>query len=298
MPTLYDFQSIRNVDILRFQQELEQRLKGQGLDDLERQIAKRPPYAADPVDLARMGQDIIKAIYEGTDPQPRLVYQLPPHTLKLGLCHRELQRLIGVRYIKENVYSHKKCDPSIDWPAGLQPEEPDRIPADDTGPFCELCNENQCGCIGSCYDSATGDVRIIFYGDKGFGLEAVLKAAATAVNCVSRIAFCKGDMIGELVGTLVPPDTCQDSRAMELVRGDLPEEPTVGQIFSGQATSIFYFVNHQCKHPNTAFEWKRISGRYRCQIVALRDIEGGEELTVFCGNDFMDKDKCLCADCI
>lgn len=200
---------------------------------------------------------------------------------------RLLKSLEQFPTITENEYVKDKYPDwrvPVEWPEQYRhkwPIDPTAL-LDASSRRCDLCMERSCSCISN-YQRPMP--RIKNYEGEGRGLQAV-------ANGPGQIAYKKNEIIGELAGELVPLGTYQDGRTLELVRGDLPEEPRVCQIHCGNKGSIFRLLNHHCQ-PNTRFCGMTISGRYRMMVKAARDILNGDKMTVHYGSDFWGK-QCPC----
>jgi hypothetical protein len=98
------------------------------------------------------------------------------------------------------------------------------------------------------------------------------------------MSYVENQILGELVGELVPLDTHHDGWAFEVMRPDLGEP--VAQIYTGEVGNWGRKVNHS-DDPSAAFHKMKISGWWRVMIVAIRDIPHGTEITAFCGKRFL-----------
>ena len=81
-----------------------------------------------------------------------------------------------------------------------------------------------------------------------------------------------------------------------MFRHDLPFEPEVAQINCGKISNIFGLMNHDCE-PTASLVGKRVSGKYRVEVNARKDIRDGEEITVDYGPEFWEKGRCPCPKC-
>jgi len=70
-----------------------------------------------------------------------------------------------------------------------------------------------------------------------------------------------------------------------MFRHDLHFEPEVAQINCGKISNIFGLMNHDCE-PTASLVGKRVSGKYRVEVNARKDIRDGEEITVGYGLGF------------
>ena len=115
------------------------------------------------------------------------------------------------------------------------------------------------------------------------------EAAATA-----RRAIHKGDTIKYLVGNLVPI-TKQEEKDLDITRRDfsivMSSRKKTPSLFLGPAR----FANHDCD-ANAKLVTKGAEGM---QVVAVKDIDVDEEITVTYGEDYfgIDNRECLCQTC-
>ena len=200
------------------------------------------------------------------------MYKLPERQL--------LTLLQPLPLITENIYISENYP---DWPRPSGWPEEDEWPIDPTTLVdpnrrrCDICIKTSCSCISADLKPMP---RIKDYGSQGRGLQA-------------QIAYEKDHVIGELAGELAPLGTYHDGRTLELVRGDLPNEPSVCQIHCAETGSRFRLLNHHCR-PNARFRGMAVSGRYRMMIQAVRAIRDGEQITVNYGPGYWGKKRCPC----
>ncbi|KZL67080.1 lysine -specific demethylase 4c-like protein [Colletotrichum incanum] len=86
---------------------------------------------------------------------------------------------------------------------------------------CDFCDEEKCDCVRK---STEHKPRIKHYGKKGRGLQAVACKPG-------QMAYQKGDIVGFITGSIVPPDTYHDSWTLDFVRPDLADEPVSVRAF-------------------------------------------------------------------
>ncbi|KAL2258483.1 hypothetical protein VTK26DRAFT_8196 [Humicola hyalothermophila] len=174
------------------------------------------------------------------------------------------------RLIKSNYYNQRfgHC-----WsrPAGWHwqwPTDPTLVfPGDQP---CELCSTRKiCRCIETRVPRIP---RISEDGSKGLGIRSVGPHRAN-------------DILGELVGELVPPGSFPDEWTLELRRPDLDDQP-VADIYPLRMGNWVRKVNHSTE-PSAAFRVMKISGRWRQMLVAVRDIGDGQEITAKYGKGFL-----------
>jgi len=92
------------------------------------------------------------------------------------------------------------------------------------------------------------------------------------------------DILGELVGELVPVGSCAGDWTMALRRPDLDDEP-VADIYPRRMGNWVRKVNHSAD-PSAMFRVMKISGHWRQMLVAIKNIEDGEEITAKYGKGF------------
>jgi hypothetical protein len=186
--------------------------------------------------------------------------------------------------ITENVFEPKKYD----WPkpAGWPwdwPKHPMLLPSFE--PQCDLCDgvEKECDCITTCLPGKKP--QITNEGEKGQGVRLI------GLTCT------RGQILGEMVGEVVPLETHHDGWSIEFIRPDLHGEP-VAQIYPREKGNWVRKVNHSC-HPSAEFRVIKISGWWRQMLVALQDIPYNGEITAFCGRTFLrgQGKECFCEVC-
>ncbi|PVH67692.1 SET domain-containing protein [Cadophora sp. DSE1049] len=111
------------------------------------------------------------------------------------------------------------------------------------------------------------------------------------------IGYKKGQILGELLGEFVPFDTFSDGWCMEFRRPDLGDEP-IAQIYTKKMGNWVRKVTHSCD-PSAEFKVMQISKMWRQMIVAITDISHDEEITAFCGTNFLrgQGKTCVCSAC-
>lgn len=186
-----------------------------------------------------------------------------------------LLSLVKVRRLEENE-TDKSWQPLPEY----QWQRPDAVVQ---GAQCELCEADSCDCIRRCFAKAPS---VVYFDGKELGLQAMAEVPGD-------MAYRKGTLIGEIVGRIVPPNTYNDGRAMNMVREDMDNE-YVGQIWTGEEGNIFRFTNHKCANAEAEVKGKKISGAYRMVLVATQDILHGMEVCVDFGQKF---DPCFCEIC-
>jgi hypothetical protein len=133
---------------------------------------------------------------------------------------------------------------------------------------CQLCDESGCDCISSVLPGRIPHPTGV--DGRGQGVRAI--------GFEGEIVYRKEQVLGELLGKLVPLDTHHDGWAMEL-------EP-IAQIYTKDMGNWVRKVNHSCR-PSAEFRVMKISGSWRQMLVAITDIPHNGEITTGCGNDFL-----------
>lgn len=191
-------------------------------------------------------------------------------------------------------------DPAWTRPQGWNtqwkwPCDPTSIP-DQLAQKCELCHAISCECIRDCFINVDRPKpRIKYYGKKGRGIQAVARTPG-------EVAYKEGDMIGILVGKVVPVGADKDEWSMEVRRTDLPR--SLGESVCSihyhyrDFGNTFRLMNSHCDAP-AVVRPTRISGKCRLVVKAVRDIRDREEIAIYYGRQYFAKKgmKCLCEVC-
>ncbi|KAL2150005.1 hypothetical protein VTH82DRAFT_7681 [Thermothelomyces myriococcoides] len=177
--------------------------------------------------------------------------------------------LAPFRLLKQNHYNSRS---GYLWPrpAGWDwdwPSDPSLVRPGDK--LCSLCPRKNCRCAEVKIPQIP---RVSDDTTKGPGVRSVGTHKAN-------------DILGELVGELVPPGSCPGHWTMPLRRPDLDDE-TVAEIYPGRMGNWVRKVTHSTD-PSAAFRVMKISGRWRQMLVALRPIGDGEEITAKYGNGYL-----------
>ncbi len=172
------------------------------------------------------------------------------------------------RLLKANHYDEKS---GFNWPrpAGWDwhwPTNPSAVQPGDKQ--CSLCPRKSCRCAELKIPQVP---RVSDDRSKGPGVRSVGLHRAN-------------DILGELVGELVPPGACAGDWTMALRRPDLDDEP-VADIYPRQMGNWVRKVSHS-SDPSATFRVLKISGRWRQMLVATRNIGDGEEITAKYGKGF------------
>ena len=182
---------------------------------------------------------------------------------------RILPLLAPFRLLKSNYYNEKS---GFYWPQPAAwhwdwPTDPSAVRPGDKA--CSLCPRKTCRCAENKVPQIP---RISDDRSKGPGVRSVGPHRAN-------------DILGELVGELVPPGACAGDWAMALRRPDLDDEP-VADIYPRTMGNWVRKVCHS-SDPTATFRVMKISGRWRQMLVAVRDIRDGEEITAKYGKGFL-----------
>jgi hypothetical protein len=155
-----------------------------------------------------------------------------------------------------------------DWPV-----DPTFVPPSEQQ--CVYCDESECDCARQRPELQP---RIRIYEKKGRGLQAVAREAG-------HIAYRKGTRLGWFIGTPVPPNTKSNGWCYLMRRDDLEGQPEVALLDSTETKNLFSLMSHDC-NPTVHLVGKRVSGQYRVEVQAKRDIRDGDELTMDYGRDY------------
>ncbi len=173
----------------------------------------------------------------------------------------------------------------IEWPFDLP------YPSDPTVAkpprSCDICQLDSCSCEPQTCDIVTQPlVELKRYRRKGVGIRALQQIH-------------QGDILAEYVGQIVPKNT-RDQRYIDYVYGFLFTRPGYSEPFALISSKYMgnwtRYMSHSCE-ASTRFETVAIGGRYRVMVVAERDIEIFEEVTVDYGDDyFKGQQECFCGE--
>ncbi|KAK4125076.1 hypothetical protein N657DRAFT_655196 [Parathielavia appendiculata] len=177
--------------------------------------------------------------------------------------------LAPFRLLRSNYY-----DPNSGYywprPAGWDwqwPADPSMVKPGDKA--CSFCSRKKCRCAEIKVPQIP---RISDDGSRGPGVRSV---GLHRTN----------DILGELVGELVPLGSCAADWTMALHRPDLDDEP-VADIYPRRMGNWVRKVSHNT-NPSAMFRVIKISGRWRQMLVAIRDIGDGEEITAKYGKGYL-----------
>ncbi|KAL8423722.1 hypothetical protein RB596_003800 [Gaeumannomyces avenae] len=185
-----------------------------------------------------------------------------------------LLSLVPIRYAEH-------CEVDSEWkPPQEMPEleRPDAV----QGKRCELCEDEACGCIRTCFPQ---EPRVSF-------------AEPNGPTARAAVAYKKGALIGEVTGVIHSPGTvAEDGHAVDFVRPDGSSPPVLrvaGRIIARAAGNVFRLCKYRCGDAEARLVTMAISGRCRMVVVAERDIGEGGEISIKTQNK---AEPCACTDC-
>ncbi|KAK5654457.1 hypothetical protein OQA88_7368 [Cercophora sp. LCS_1] len=187
------------------------------------------------------------------------------------LAASELEPLLAPYTTLKQTHYDPQAYPDWPQPANWRrnwawPSDPAAVPPGEK--FCQLCKRRN-GC--TCAAKRMADVaRVSIDGPKGEGVR-------------SQGTHNKGQLLGELMGELTPPGTYSQF-TVPLRRPDVGDS-VVADIYTGRRGNWVRKVNHNVE-PTAKLQVLRMQGRFRLVLVALRDIQDGEEITVFGGRGY------------
>lgn len=218
--------------------------------------------------LCAVGSTLQRSIWECLE-LPEFVWESAATT---WLRVDEISPLLApFRMLKANHYD-SNCWGNWPQPARwrwIWPVDPSVVIPDDSP--CEFCPGKSCYCIGFKVPQVP---RISDDGSKGPGIRSLGSHRAN-------------DILGELVGELLPLGSCRGDWMMVLRRPDLDDE-AVAEIYPRRMGNWVRKVNHNT-NPSATFKAIKISGRWRQMLVAIRDIADGDEITAKYGKGFFKK---------
>ncbi|KAB5526451.1 hypothetical protein GE09DRAFT_1151508 [Coniochaeta sp. 2T2.1] len=237
--------------------------------------------------LLNMGKIFEEAVWLGKDPLPFRWedYDIPALN---AMRDEELEALMEIFPTLTANYYNPVGWPKPDFWTSDWPANPTVVPVEDQQ--CQFCAESGCQCI----DSLLPDRIPHLTGRDGRG------QGVRAIGSEGEIVYLKGQILGELLGELVPLDSCHDGRGIELCRPDFSGEPPIAQINTKNMGNWVRKVNHSCPPAASAeFRVMKISGFWREMLVAITDIPHNGEITANCGKSFLKRRgiKCLCKAC-
>lgn len=170
----------------------------------------------------------------------------------------------------------KHKSPPFNWPKTKSyPSDPTI-----TNEKCHLCNRKDCACDPFNSNKVTRPlVELVNFGrPKGNGIRVLQKIKT-------------GDILGEYVGEIIHNDEVDDEVygfSLELVDG--APIAHIGSQFRGNWTR---FINHSCDAA-TEFNKMIIGQRWRVMVVAVKDVDAFDELTVNYGMNYWLHGSMIC----
>ena len=171
------------------------------------------------------------------------------------------------------------------WPPDLEyPSDPTTVTYSQC---CDICELAFCTCEPQNCDAITKPlVELKRYHEKGVGVRALEYLR-------------QGDILAEYTGLIVPNEA-KNPKYRDNVYGYAFSRPGSGDIFAMISAKLYgnwtRYISHSCD-ANTTFRPMAIGERYRVMIVAVKDIDIFEEVTVDYGpHYFLGRHPCLCGE--
>ncbi len=181
-----------------------------------------------------------------------------------------------------NVLSNQFCAATFgQYPAPLGWPITKRYPSDPmiTRAQCHLCGKTGCACDPlDCAAVTRPLVEIVHYGERGNGIRVLQPIK-------------KGDILDEYVGEIQSIYGIADDVYSFVF--EISEGFPLAYISSERVGNWTRFINHSC-NASASFEVKVIGRRWRVMIVATRNVDVFEELTVDYGDGYWVGGKRLC----
>lgn len=144
---------------------------------------------------------------------------------------------------------------------------------------CNLCEKHKCACDPHNCDAIVKPlVEITNYGEKGNGIRVLQPVK-------------KGDILEEYIGEIKHTRDMDDS--VYSFSLDLEGNTSSAYIDAQRLGNWTRFINHSCE-ASAKFELKVIGQRIRVMIVANKDVDMFDELTIDYGSFFWFRHKTLC----
>ena len=170
------------------------------------------------------------------------------------------------------------------WPAGISyPSNPTTRKFTD-GPCSSCFSMSWCSCNPrTCAIVTRPLVELRDYGNRGVGIRAL-----------QRIE--KGDILGDYVGVLLPPNHRSDPvYSFAFVGKGGARNEVLASISAKEYGNWTRYLNHSCQAA-TCFVSMFIGQKARVMVKTLRDIDIFEEVTVDYGREYWKRKKCLCGE--
>ncbi|VBB73629.1 Putative protein of unknown function [Podospora comata] len=175
------------------------------------------------------------------------------------------------KYITANVFNPHA---PYEWPKPVGWKASWQWPADPTAvlheKWCNVCKKKKsCRCHARFVPAIP---RVSIDGSKGSGVRVMGM-------------FRANDIIGEMLGELVPPGAIPNREwTMEFRRPDL-DDVVVAELYSKEQGNWARVVRHSA-HPSCEISIRKMEGKWRMLIVASRQLFDGEEITVKYGRGY------------
>ncbi|KAL4799689.1 hypothetical protein BDV19DRAFT_384977 [Aspergillus venezuelensis] len=182
-------------------------------------------------------------------------------------------------HVDDVVFDKEKWIAAGGYGAGGDPQDPTiRGPRD--GP-CDVCGSPElCSCK---LDFSAGS------------LVELVDRAVTGTGVRALTNFRKGDILGQFIGELFPPEY-EDDKVYSLVHVTKTSGDDVVAVISPQRYGNWTrYIAHSCS-PCTKFNARTVGDRTVMTIEARRDIAAFEDLTVHYGRQYWTYRKCLCGE--
>ncbi|CAF9919677.1 hypothetical protein IMSHALPRED_004695 [Imshaugia aleurites] len=169
------------------------------------------------------------------------------------------------------------------WPPTLPyPSDPTIVHNHCTKPCINCSSRTPCPCTFATSSSILHPlVELRSYGGRGVGVRALQPIPAGAI-------------LGEYVGEVFPAG--YDGDAVYALDFSLPgraSEEVIASISARRYGNWTRFMNHSCAAA-TRFKSVMLGGRYRCVVVAVREIGVFEEVTIDYGDGYWRERRCEC----
>ncbi|KAL4808767.1 hypothetical protein BDV18DRAFT_133155 [Aspergillus unguis] len=205
----------------------------------------------------------------------RKVWEQHPHNIVMSL-DKKLKRPWFEDFFQVHI-DEPLFDP-CDWPDPAQMDPTERRPTDGD---CDLC-----GSIDMC------DCELDF--SAGSLVEMIERpVTGTGVRALSN--FKKGDILGQFLGQLFPPDYDDDEVYSLLHQSKTDMDGSLATISPRRYGNWTRYIAHSCKASLT-FACLTVGRRTVMAVMAVRDIAAFEDLTVDYGPVYWTKQACMCGE--
>lgn len=191
--------------------------------------------------------------------------------------------------INENIYSPTHWDNIVKpeyWPTGKHYLSDPTLRMPNKKSACQVCSCRQICACGPLIHPLVRRPLVELHNDGS--------SCGTGVRALQYIA--KDSILAEYVGVLQPPNYPDDEvygMSFTPYNGKLHHE--IATISAKKYGNWTRFMNHSCKY-SIAFEEMLIGEKVRIMAVAKRDIQWGEEITVFYGKEYWRNKFCECGE--